>query len=472
MTGYIYHLPGHIRKPGRGLGVQRIATCPFTSAVGKIALESASMMHAFTLTGLETYTLKTGHSTVLEAEVMDNRTKTCPVTEMPVCLVGLRPFIGVQNIVASNSHLVLLSKSNNDDIPLEVESDQASKAFKWTLYNLALPTPLALYKSMIELANLSRSLNPKGYLELLSEAHIVLRTSCHQLAWQVATTKNNTEMEAQLQSTKDAYQGSCQLLGNYYAIHAQTKSEIKLALPYFRMSNKPILLILKEVKEAWKKERPDDKCLPPGLANYIKEIILDPVNGVEDNLEANLADLIIELLGKDSLDTLAELVLKSPNFRQFKSSKIITHIRDHDEDNPVHVLAFVTMAVEQGSVPDDLETSRSSLKSLSPGKLSGVILDHHDFLIDDQSLSEIALILRDAVPNMFVEVLVSLIKSDVYSLQTILHLLIGSLVSSSSMPSDNRANDTALLQLFLESYFIDVIECNDIQQQFLGKWLF
>ena len=59
--GYIYHLPGHIRKPGRGLGVQRIATCPFTSAVGKIALESPTMMHAFTLTGLETYTLKTGH---------------------------------------------------------------------------------------------------------------------------------------------------------------------------------------------------------------------------------------------------------------------------------------------------------------------------------------------------------------------------------------------------------------------------
>ena len=41
-----------------------------------------------------------------------------------------------------------------------------------------------------------------------------------------------------------------------------------------------------------------------------------------------------------------------------------------------------------------------------------------------------------------------------------LHLLIGSLVSSSSITSENRANDTALLQLFLESYFIDVIDNN------------
>ena len=50
----------------------------------------------------------------------------------------------------------------------------------------------------------------------------------------MATTKNNTEMEAQLVATKEAYQASCQILGNYYALHAQTKNEVKLALPYFR----------------------------------------------------------------------------------------------------------------------------------------------------------------------------------------------------------------------------------------------
>ena len=130
------------------------------------------------------------HSTVLEAEVMDNKTKTCPNAEMPVCLVGLRPFIGVQEIIASNSHLVLLSKAdqknNTENITgkntatsissnTDSSSDQEKTPKKWTLYNLSLPSPLALYKSMIELANLSRALNPQGYLELISEAHIVLR---------------------------------------------------------------------------------------------------------------------------------------------------------------------------------------------------------------------------------------------------------------------------------------------------------
>ena len=64
------------------------------------------------------------------------------------------------------------------------------------------------------------------------------------------------------------------------------------------MSGKPILRILKDAQEAWQKEchAPNDKFLPPGLVHYIKAIILDP-NEDEDILEANLADLIIEMLG-------------------------------------------------------------------------------------------------------------------------------------------------------------------------------
>ena len=109
------------------------------------------------------------------------------------------------------------------------------------------------------------------------------------------------------------------------------------------MSGKPILHILKDVKENWKKEcAPNDKYLPPGLVFYIKEIILDPLED-EDTLEANLADLIIELLGQSSPDTLATLVLKSSTFRQFKSNKILSQIRENDVENPVNALAFVIL---------------------------------------------------------------------------------------------------------------------------------
>lgn len=388
-------------------------------------------------------------------------------------------FVGVKDLVASTSHLVLLSCAESRD-----------NNEKWTLYNLTLPTSLALYKNMIELANMSRSLNPHGYLELISEAHIILRAACHQLTWTMATTKDNSNGETNdlLKDTKECYQASCQLLGNYYALHAETKTETQLALPYFRMSGKPILYLLKSLMNLWKKKEKSEEeqhqeqqksssletqVLPCGFVCYITEIILNPIaDGGEDTLEANQADLIIDILGQYASKTLASLVLKSASFRQFKSNQIRDHIRKHleqqesfNELDALHVLAFVILSVEQGH--SDVERSRTYLKSLPPGQVSEVILQHHQFLVEttgtEESLSDTASLLRDSIPNIFVEVLVSLIKSDIYSLQMVLHLLIGSLVSSSTN-AEKLSNDAVILQLFLESYFIDVIDTSNSEE--------
>ena len=387
-------------------------------------------------------------------------------------------YVGVKDLVASTSHLVLLSCA--------AESRDNTNE-KWTLYNLTLPTSLALYKNMIELANMSRSLNPHGYLELISEAHIILRAACHQLTWTMATTKDsnsNGETNALLlKDTKEFYQASCQLLGNYYALHAETKTETQLALPYFRMSGKPILYLLKSLMNLWKTKKSEkqetETQLPCGFVCYIKEIILNPIagDGGEDTLEANQADLIIDILGQYASKTLASLVLKSASFRQFKSNQIRDHIRKHldqqesfNELDALHVLAFVILSVEQGHNSDVVERSRTYLKSLPAGQVSEVILQHHQFLVEttgttasEESLSDMASLLRDSIPNIFVEVLVSLIKSDIYSLQLVLHLLIGSLVSSSTN-AEKLSNDAVILQLFLESYFIDVIDASNPEE--------
>ena len=242
----------------------------------------------------------------------------------------------------------------------------------------------------------------------------------------MATTKSNPDLDAQLKVTKDQYQGSCQLLGNHYALQATSKNEIKLALPYYRMSGYPILHILKNVMDAWTANKKSETVLPPGLVYYIKTIILDPLEGFEDTLEANLADMIIDTLGQYSSDTLATLVLKSPTFRQFKSHKIFAHIKKElvkdDIKDATDVLAFVVLSVDQGSKDHEhgLDEATNYLKVIQPGRLSEVILEHHEFLVEDnagdntQSLTDVAALLRDAVPVLFVEILVSLIKSDVY----------------------------------------------------------
>ncbi len=67
-------------------------------------------------------------------------------------------------------------KGSNNDI-----TDSATDHRNWTIYSLELPTPITLHKDMIELANMNRALSPQGYLQLLCEAHIVLRTAYHQV---------------------------------------------------------------------------------------------------------------------------------------------------------------------------------------------------------------------------------------------------------------------------------------------------
>ena len=53
-------------------------------------------------------------------------------------------------------------------------------------------------------------------------------------------------------------------------------------------------------------------------------------------------------------------MLKSSTFRQFKSNKILSQIRENDIENPIHALAFVILSVEQGGAQteEDVEKSR------------------------------------------------------------------------------------------------------------------
>jgi hypothetical protein len=81
--------------------------------------------------------------------------------------------------------------------------------------------------------------------------------------------------------------------------------EWKLALPYYRMSQQPVLKILTQAKSMWLKQNEEENGgirlrLPQGLIHYMVEVILNPAPG-EDVLEASLADLIIDLLGEYAL---------------------------------------------------------------------------------------------------------------------------------------------------------------------------
>ena len=256
--GHLYHLPGHIRQPGRGCGVRKCATYPFTSPVGEVTLEPA-LMHALTETGLETYTLKSaGGHTVMEAEKLDGKTKSCPTNfasedEFPICLVGLRPFPGARRVTASRRHLVLIS--------------QNAETSEWTCYSLRMPTVSALHSDMMQLADMNRAVSPQGYFQLLCEAHIAARTAMHHYSWMEATAAAGQGSVGELSAARDKFRESCRRLSDYYVTSTEA-GDYKKALPYFRMGGQTVSELLREVK--------GQSRISPGLLHILEQVVQSP----------------------------------------------------------------------------------------------------------------------------------------------------------------------------------------------------
>ena len=416
----------------------------------------------------------------------------------------------------SGSHLVLLASAEQDTflnptLPPESSTkallkDQLEvikeKDAKWTVYSLSLPNPIALYKDMIQLANMNRALSPHGYFQLLCEAHMVLRTSIHDLGWKqlMSLSKsdkvNDTNLENELASTKDRYHESCLHLANAYVLSHELK-ESKLALPYYRMSNLPAISILQTAMELWKKSKSSSAriekhhYLPPGLIHYINQLILKPLtNGNENIQESSLADVIIDILGEHAISELSYIILKSPSFRGFKTTKIHNYIKNHLSNQPrpeaKEAMSFALLCIDMGEKGiKDLEQARKYLQLSSPTHLSQVCIDYYHFLIDTgissmdemesrtniesqcETFSDVAILIRDSVPEIFVEVLVSLIKAEKLMLGSVLGLFINSFVSMSTIADHSRqasdcsvTHNTAMLQLFLETYFQELLHDN------------
>ena len=211
-----------------------------------------------------------------------------------VVLLFLRPFLGAKLLHVTASHLVLLSSGS--DVYLSTTASSKSSAAEesvviagtgpeqagtqnesWTIYSLTLPTSLSLHSDMIQLANLNRTLSPQGYFQLLCEAHVVLRTSCHQLVWQSPQSFKDS-----ISATREKYLENCLLLANYYMMQPAVR-EWKMALPYYRMSERSALEILQQAKSIWKEkmeeqdiQNPGPDALPLGFVHYITEIVLNP----------------------------------------------------------------------------------------------------------------------------------------------------------------------------------------------------
>ena len=99
------------------------------------------------------------------------------------------------------------------------------------------------------------------------------------------------------------------------------------------------------------------------------------------------------------------------------------HVERRPRPDAEEVVAFALLCVDRAAG----EEARSPLQALAPIHLAEVVLAYYDFLLDqaggsEPTFSEFALLLRDTVPETFVEILVSLVRNRSLSFFWILQL--------------------------------------------------
>lgn len=152
-----------------------------------------------------------------------------PRIEAQICLIGLRPFLGVQQMFHTPQNLILLARSHNS--PSSDKSKSKSKSTKsiesspsWTLYSLKMSPADVLYKDFIELAanhhspltELITSQNSdkvRIYALLLSEGHVILR-----IAKDIYIDEMYDSSTSYMKSIEQLFLESCHQLADFYVM--------------------------------------------------------------------------------------------------------------------------------------------------------------------------------------------------------------------------------------------------------------
>jgi len=93
------------------------------------------------------------------------------------------------------------------------------------------------------------------------------------------------------------------------------------------------------------------------------------------------------------------------------------YVDERPRPDAEEVVAFALLCVDRAAG----EEARAPLQALAPIHLAEIVLQFYDFLLDEvagsePTFSDFALLLRDTVPETFVEILVSLIKANIFTL--------------------------------------------------------
>ncbi|XP_046420236.1 Hermansky-Pudlak syndrome 3 protein [Neodiprion fabricii] len=423
--GYVYHFAATNCEDSNPTC---LTTYPFTAPVRHIALEN-TVLHALTEAGLESYTLRLSHHIARSLNYIDNYKISCPSVSEPVCLIGLHPFLGMQNLLHTSSCLVLLARAENS----------------WTLYSLNLPSSENLYLDFLNTAKHHKNSSPITYRHLLGEAHTILRLSkeVKRFTGTSITDTSNISQDVPDSRIESLYSQSCALLGDFY-VNSDLQTEWELSIPYYRMSQIRTAEIISRKSTA----------NAPGLVRYLSESLANMRSGPEADALFQTHN-VVDLLSSESVEELSILILRSSILREYATDKLI-NVLSKQVSSDCARLATVLLYLQS----EKQEVAKEVLAPISEVFVEKMVLEHWHLLFDSTALkkrsravptfSEFSGILMQLKTRIFAEVLTQLIDDGILTLHQVVQVFLEYLPSRVGRDGHDAA---AALQLFIETYF-------------------
>ncbi|KAL3270567.1 hypothetical protein HHI36_021104 [Cryptolaemus montrouzieri] len=440
-----------------------IAVYPFTAPIFQLVMEDY-FLHALTETGLESYTLRIGHKICHSLGNVDSVNVACPPVSDAICLVGLRPFLGVEQILLANNHLLLLA--NADISPTHsVASNSSSNAVYWTLYSLELPTPKTVFNDISIVANIHRFSSSQTYCHLMNEAHMVLRIALLLKKWTTTddTLKLVTKRTENLDDVAEMFRSSCLLLGDHFVMCSH-KQQYCLAIPYYKMARIQAVEVIRRVKKI---QEQSNSQFTKGLVHYLKHTMLSLKNGQEmdklfsPNSKQNFLDELLNLLESYGFEDLPGIILRSRILQEYSTDKLIDMLTNKiSGDFPKQAeknLVLCILYIQK----NNFSQARHCLEQIDVENLYQLLLDHWELLFDQNfnqsgskgmtNFSELSDLVISHCTDRFADILVCLVlKKKVMHLNRLIKIFLEYLPSSIGT---EQSTATLLLQRTLEGYF-------------------
>ncbi|KAM6938493.1 BLOC-2 complex member HPS3 isoform 3-T4 [Lycodopsis pacificus] len=345
-AGYLYSLKG---------GVELLSAYQYPEKVLKAVLTD-HLLHVITKNALQCFTVRCAAVAArIEDPYIDSTIKACPPCSLEVCALRMQLFIGLRSVCVYGRHVILLSTADAET-PEEPErttqrrglsrkwtisspKETSAAGHGWNLYVVATVSPLTLYQEMVEYSQRFAETNPQpqSLRHLLSEAHLLLRTSLLQTSEQQRNIEEDsvpslqtdadgpaekqTAAQTDSQELEEALRQNCAQLGDCFSRGSQM--DCHLALPYYRMSGL-------SVTEIMARNRPlpsSPHSYGPGFLFYLKHYLLEET---EQILSQEAADEVIDIFSQSEPSQLIS-VCASPsliNISPAQTLRILQHLED------------------------------------------------------------------------------------------------------------------------------------------------